>query len=136
MEKAIIILIPLYFAYTIALGLVMFVKRFKAIKNKTIRLSYFRDYQGEVPQELEVYKNHFENQFQVPVIFMAACLAIALLKLASPFVVVLAYAFIISRLAHSYIHLINNNVRHRGLVYIFGALCVLGLWIKIAFSFY
>ncbi len=136
MEKAIIILIPLYLAYIITLGLVMFVKRYKAVKNKTIRLSYFRDYQGEVPRELEVYKNHFENQFQVPVVFMVACLAIALLKIASPLVVVLAYAFIISRMAHSYIHLINNNVRHRGFVYIFGALCVLGLWIKIALGFF
>jgi hypothetical protein len=75
MKAAVLILVPLYISYIVAIGVMMFIKRYKAIKNRQVKLKYFKDYTGESTYELEIFKNHFNNQFQMPVIFLILLLA-------------------------------------------------------------
>ncbi len=134
LEISILILIPIYIAYIIFLGRKMFKKRLSAIKSGAVKVGYFKDYQGTVPYELQVYKNHFENQFQFPVIFFISCLAIIQFDMADLFMVFLCYMFFITRLLHSYFHLGSNDLKLRALSYMVGVVSVLVIWLRIVLN--
>ncbi|MCB0412380.1 MAG: MAPEG family protein [Bdellovibrionales bacterium] len=135
MDIWILTLIPIYIFYITFLGLIMFARRFKAVKNHKIKLSYFRSYQEESPQDLKVVQNHFSNQFEVPVLFMITCLAIAILHQGKPLLFILGVIFILLRMGHSFIHLGSNNVKHRALVYFTGIFVLLVMWVALLISY-
>ncbi len=61
-----------------ALGISNFVVRYRAIKNKQLKISHFRTYEskeGSIPEQVVIFGRHFDNQFQVPVIFLITCVA-------------------------------------------------------------
>lgn len=135
MKLAILLLIPFYIFYIVCLGVVMFKKRINAIKGKEISAQYFKDYQGVVPAQLKVYQNHFENQFQFPVVFFITCLALIQTQATTMVTVLLSYCFVLTRLFHSYFHLGSNNLRLRGLSYLTGVFIILALWINIVIAY-
>ena len=66
--------------------------------------------------------NNFSNQFELPVLFYAAIAFALLLKQNDLWIVALAWAFALSRLVHSIIHLGSNRVKYRFPAYVFGAI--------------
>ncbi len=130
MEQPLLFLMVFYYLYILALGLLMFVVRFKAVKNKKMPGRYFKAYTGEVPDDIAVFGNHYNNQFQLPILFMIACLAAFHFKAVTQTFFILAVAFVVSRIIHSLIHLGSNLVLRRAGVFFFGAFCVLGMWIS------
>ena len=130
MTVAVLILIPIYFSYIFAIGFIMFKKRVRAVRNKEISAGYFKDYQGQVPQELKIIANHFENQFQVPVVFFITCVGVVLSSEPSLWTLILAYAFVLSRLLHSYFHLGRNKLPQRASAYFLGLIFVLLMWLE------
>lgn len=134
MQNTFLALIPLYICYIVFLGILMFIRRSEALKAGHVSKKYFLSYSEKSTQKLEIIKNHFENQFQVPVIFFVTCLAAIQLKKISIFTIVLGYSFFLSRLLHSYIHLGSNNLKLRGLSYFFGIIIILILWLHIFIS--
>ena len=75
--------------------------------------------------------NNFKNQFEIPVLFYAGAAFAMILKQADTVVLVLAWGFVLTRMAHAFVHLGPNVVRWRGLSYITGVVCVLALWITL-----
>lgn len=71
---------------------------------------------------------NFRNLFEVPVMFLAVCLALFATGLVTPLQVGLAWAFIGLRVAHSLIHVTYNRVTHRFAVYVASPLCVFLMW--------
>jgi hypothetical protein len=78
--------------------------------------------------------DNFRNLFEVPVLFFAACAALASLDLVTPVQLGLAWAFVGLRYAHSFIQLTSNRVMHRFRVYVLSTLCVFGMWAVFAFQ--
>lgn len=78
--------------------------------------------------------DNFRNLFEVPVLFFAVCLALAVTELVSPMQLVLAWAFVLLRVTHSVIHMTYNRVMHRFAVYGLGTICVLAMWLLFAAS--
>jgi hypothetical protein len=119
------------------LGICNFVVRYRAIKNKKLKISYFRAYDStsiQIPENVIVFGRHFDNQFQVPLLFLITCVAAETMPLYSTgYLKPLAWAFVISRMFHSFIHLGSNNVRLRMLAYVFGWVCVLAMWVSLGF---
>lgn len=68
------------------------------------------------------------NQFEWPVFFYAACLLLIQNQSATAVAVLLAWVFILGRLAHSYVQVFTANIRLRGLVFTINFLATLGLW--------
>src|SRR3546814_17636248 len=60
---------------------------------------------------------NLSNQFEWPVFFYAACLLLMQGHLVSPAAVVLAWVFVVGRLAHSCVQIFTTNIRLRGLVF-------------------
>lgn len=84
------------------------------------------------PARAQQFANNFSNQFELPVLFfVVVALAIPLRKADLVFSI-LAWIFVLSRIAHTFVHTTFNIVKLRGLIYGIGALALLLMWIKLA----
>lgn len=124
MDRNLILVMTFYYFYIVAYMFYMFNKRKQAIIKKEIRTSHFKAYSGETPDYLKVIQNHFSNQFQIPMMFMVACLLTLQQQKTSSLVVGLAILFVLSRIVHSLIHLGGNNVMTRASAYFTGVVIV------------
>jgi hypothetical protein len=107
------------------------VRRKQAIRAGSVKVSQFRENQNE-PSESLFVKNNLANQFELPVLFFAACIAIHATSGTSYLTVVLAWLFVLSRCVHAYIHVTSNRIRYRQPAFTFGFLVLLVLWIVFA----
>jgi len=72
--------------------------------------------------------DNFKNLFEVPVLFYALCLAVAVSGADSSFLAVGSWVYVLLRAAHSAIHCTYNNVTHRFLVYASSTILLFALW--------
>jgi hypothetical protein len=78
--------------------------------------------------------DNFRNLFEVPVLFFAVCLALAVTDLVSPLQVALAWLYVAMRAVHSYIHTTYNKVMHRFMAFLVSTTCVFVMWVVFAVS--
>jgi len=77
--------------------------------------------------------DNFRNLFELPVLFYALCLALAVSGLATPFFATAAWVYVILRATHSFIHVAYNRVWHRFIAYAASSLWLFGMWAVFAF---
>ena len=75
---------------------------------------------------------NYRNQFEAPVLFYVLVLLVLNLRMSDIVLVTLAWIFVLTRLAHAYIHTSSNVIRLRGGVYGIGVLVLLLMWIWLA----
>ncbi len=64
-------------------------------------------------EPVQLVNNNLRNQFETPLLFMALCLYFYSSNSVTVPVLVLAWAYVITRLAHCRIHITRNYVPHR-----------------------
>lgn len=72
--------------------------------------------------------DNFRNLFEVPVLFFAICPALYVTGGVTTLQLSLAWAFVLLRVAHSFVHLTYNRVMHRFAVFVLGTICVFAMW--------
>lgn len=72
--------------------------------------------------------NAFRNQFELPVLFYALTALALLTRKADLLFVAMAWAFVLSRLVHAFVHVGSNELRLRFPAYLVGALVLLAMW--------
>jgi hypothetical protein len=72
--------------------------------------------------------DNFRNLFELPVLFFAICPALYVTGHVNSLQLGLAWAFVLFRCAHSFIHVTYNRVMHRFQAYFLGMVCVFGMW--------
>jgi len=125
--------IAFYVLYIFALFVVVAFVRVRGVKSGEIPLEYFSTYTGQGPPEwMVILGRHYDNQFQVPMLFLLTCVAALHLPAGSDFAfLVLSWGFVISRLLHTAIHLSSNVVVHRLTAYALGWLLLMALWVRL-----
>jgi hypothetical protein len=83
------------------------------------------------PEEAEKRANNQRNQFELPVLFYAVVAFALIVRGADAVMVVLAWAFVLSRIMHAAIHLGPNKVRWRTPAFAAGVLILGVMWIKL-----
>jgi hypothetical protein len=78
--------------------------------------------------------DNFQNQFETPVLFLAAMLLAIQFDLATPTLVGLAWAWVVLRHIHAAIHLSYNKVRHRYRAFLASVIALVAIWIDIAYQ--
>lgn len=79
--------------------------------------------------------DNYNHLYEAPVLFYALC-ACALATSHTPnWLVICAWAFVLLRVAHSFIQCTYNKVVHRLYVFLAGLFCIVGAWIAFAVSF-
>jgi len=85
----------------------------------------------QVPDIITKTSRNFNNQFEVPLLFYVVATLYISLDVMSSLSIALAWVFVISRLAHSYIHITYNHTLHRMIAFFIGFLAVLALWVNL-----
>lgn len=91
----------------------------------------FRENRDE-PTESLVVRNCIANQFEIPVLFHACCIALFVTEADNLGATALAWVFVASRYVHAYVHVTSNDLRYRGPLFAFGFVALGGMWAWLA----
>jgi hypothetical protein len=84
----------------------------------------------------EIYRSgvhlsdHFENLFEMPVLFFAGLMSSIQLGLSDEKQLYLAWGFVALRVGHTITHLTINHISTRFGFYVTSSLCCLGIWLR------
>lgn len=121
---------------TFGIGMLMLRARIRAVRDG-LNPGYFHFNRGaRLPDELVKVSQHYENLFELPVLFYAACLALYVTDSVDMTGLVLAWVYVASRLVHAYVHLGHNRLRSRRRVFLLGMAVLFSLWIKLMLAIY
>ena len=107
-------------------------------RNKDIRLSQFRIYEGEFPDRLRSARQQYQNMFEIPIIFYLLCLLNIYFNNYNQFDIVLAWGFVIFRMIHFFIRLQNQkniNIIPRTFIFIISLIFLTIGWVSFVIKF-
>jgi len=120
---------------TFGVAVILFRARVRAVREGHTPVAYFRVFHGTAePEFLAKPTRHYVNLFEVPTLFYAGCLAAMVTGVTGPVALGLAWGFVAARLAHAFVHLGGNRVRHRLRVFLAGWIFLLALWGHVGIS--
>ncbi len=127
------IILPVFAQVLLTIGVlfVMGSRRRSALVSKTTRLKDIALGQDAWPEDAMKASNNYKNQFEIPVLFFAACAFALITKSVDYWMMFWAIVFVVSRLVHAGIHLGANPVMPRAYAFFASAIAVLVMWITI-----
>ena len=128
------VLLPVFvlIALTFVLLLGTFYSRRQTLLSRETRVKDIVLGQPNWPARVTQIGNCYNNQFQLPLLFYAL-IALALpLHHADLVMVLLSWVFVVTRLAHAGVFVTSNNILHRSMNWLAGALVLLAMWIYFA----
>lgn len=138
MTTAIYLLLAALFAQTLLTFTVMVImgrRRFAAARKKQIQMAQFNAMQlDDAPEPVILASRNFINQFEIPVLFFVVSLAAFTLNQVSLAFSIIALLFVLSRIAHTIVHIGNNHLRTRFRLYLVGCGLVMLQWLTLIFT--
>ncbi|AXK83935.1 MAPEG family protein [Pseudolabrys taiwanensis] len=125
-----VILMPLFVEVLLTFGLLIWlVVRRSNDLNGGVRPAEIALGQPNWPARTLQVGNSYASQFELPVLFYVLTILSIITRHADIIFVVLAWVFVLLRLAHAYVHTTGNNVRVRGSLFAVGMLVLLIMWV-------
>ncbi|NIX77681.1 MAPEG family protein [Microvirga terricola] len=84
------------------------------------------------PTQAQQVTNAYGNQFETPVLFYVLVILALVTRKADLAFVVMSWVYVVSRMAHAYIHTTSNRVTKRFQVFLVGALILVLMWVLFA----
>ena len=72
--------------------------------------------------------NAYHNELELPLLFYVLTILSVITRHADLLFVLLAWVFVVLRLARAYIHVTDNRVARRGMVFLAGAIVLAVMW--------
>ncbi|MEJ2621746.1 MAG: MAPEG family protein [Candidatus Thiodiazotropha sp.] len=114
------------------LGVAMLAARYKALREGSVSIAYFKyNRGGKQPEYLLKISHHFQNLLETPQLFYLSSIVILVLEPSDPLYLGLAWCYLISRIIHGWIHLGSNNVLHRKNAFVVSYILILVIWIRL-----
>lgn len=111
------------------------ISRIRANAKRQIKVEDFRLGESErVPERVRLTNRNYMNLLEIPILFYAVTIITYITGTSTPTMVGVAWAFVVLRLLHSFIHLTTNNVMHRLYAFAAGNTLLLVLWILSALA--
>lgn len=89
----------------------LFRARSKLVGEGKIKLSFLLVYQGEAePEQSAKLARHFSNLYEAPVLFYVCCVAALALNVTGSVFLLLAWAYVATRVVHTFIHTGRNRI--------------------------
>ena len=135
MEKFILLPVFVQVLLTSVVMILMGRRRIAAAKNKEITLSAFRtmNLTGANEQVIATSRN-FDNQFQMPMLYLFSVLFTLQLGLADLAYVVLGAAYVLLRILHTVVHIGSNAVRLRFNVFLLSCAVLWVIWLRLVWQ--
>ncbi|MGN1288753.1 MAG: MAPEG family protein [Bradyrhizobium sp.] len=128
------VLLPVFIqiGLTFALLFAMATARTRTLASGETRMKDIALREPNWPSRATQFANCFANQFELPVLFYVL-IAIALpLHRADLFIVLMSWAFVVTRFAHAGVFVTSNDVRPRSLAWFAGVLVLAAMWLYFA----
>ncbi len=120
----------------LALIVLMFIAAFCVRMYSVIRgnvtLNHYKTFSEKTePEYVTKTINNLNNQFQLPLLFVCACVLAISLRIETPGLIFNAWAFVVCRMAHSLVHITVNIVLLRAAVFAVGLYFLASIWHQI-----
>ena len=103
--------------------------RIQAVRKGELKVGYFRMNQGaDAPAVLTRTTQHYDNLFEMPLLFYAIVIVLFVTSRVDMFQLVLAWSYVVLRLGHAFIHITYNNVMHRMYVFLVSTVVMFVMW--------
>jgi len=125
------LLLPLFVQAVLTFGLLLWlgVLRRNDLKSGAVRAPEIALREPNWPARTQQVANCFSNQFELPVLFYVVTVLEIVTRQADIVFVVLAWVFVLARLAHAYEHTTRNFVMLRGTLYGVGFVALIAMWL-------
>jgi len=125
------VLLPLFVEVLLTFGLYFWMAwlRTKVIRNRTVRMRDIALREPNWPPDVLKVGNAAHNQLEIPMLFYVLTILSIMTRHADIIFVVLAWVFVLSRLAHAYVHTTSNDIRKRGPLFGIGLTVLLIMWV-------
>lgn len=100
-------------ALTLFVGVLLGRERVAAVKSRAVRASDIALSNQSWPDDAKKVSNNFSNLFETPVLFYALVLLALHLGANSHLMAILAWLFVLLRLAHTIVHTTSNKINLR-----------------------
>lgn len=111
------------------------IRRFRAAFKGEVTPGDFRyGESAHVPPHVTLANRNYMNLLELPALFYAGCVVAYVTHHVDHVLVVLAWAYVVLRVAHSLVHLSYNNVIHRLGVFALSNFVLLAFWGRLAWS--
>jgi hypothetical protein len=131
-NQAVLLPLLVQVALTFAIGFWLASQRVAAVRSRKVHPRDIALREPNWPKHLMQLQNAFLNQLELPVLFYLLTVLALFTKTGDLLFVVLAWVFVVLRLAHAFVHVTNNRVPRRGMLYIVGAIVLCVMWIIFA----
>ncbi|MEM7741374.1 MAG: MAPEG family protein [Pseudomonadota bacterium] len=116
-------------ALTFVVLMAMGSSRVRAARSREIRAALASGQSTSYGRTADLLSDNLKNQFEVPVLFYAAIGLTIASESVTPFLIVLAWVYVILRVAHAIVHVTINHIRTRFLVFLISSLVLMLYWI-------
>jgi hypothetical protein len=125
------ILIPLFVQVVLTFVLLFWMGglRYRAIRLGQVDPEKVRLREPHWPARVLQIANAYHNQLELPVLFYVVMLLAMMTETLDVIVYLLAWMFVLARLAHAYIHVTSNRLDRRTGVFGVGAIALLLMWV-------
>jgi hypothetical protein len=125
------ILMPLFVQVALSFVLLFWLG---GVRNRALRLGQVeadkvRLREPNWPPRVLQIANAYHNQLELPVLFYVVMLLAMITKTLDVVIYVLAWMFVLARVAHAYIHVTSNRLDRRTGVFGIGAIALLLMWV-------
>jgi hypothetical protein len=134
-QTAIIYPLLVQVALTFVLLIWLARERVGALNRKDVRPADIALREPNWPKRTLQIGNSFQSQLEVPLLFYLLTVLVLTTRMVDVVLVTLAWAFVLARLAHAFVHTTNNDVGIRGPVFGVGMLILLVMWAWFAVRF-
>jgi hypothetical protein len=128
------ILAPLFVqvALTLALGIWLGALRVSAVRRREVKMRDIALREPNWPSGVTQVGNCYLNQFELPVLYYVLTALAMATRQADLLFVAMAWVFVLTRLAHAYVHVTDNHLGRRGLLFGVGAAVIALMWLIFA----
>jgi hypothetical protein len=128
------VLAPVFVQVLLTFGLLLWTGRlrFAATRAGEVRLADISRGERTWPAPVQQVSNAFGNQFELPVLFYVLTGLAILSRKADLLFCVMAWLFVLTRIAHALIYGTTNVVMRRFTAYLAGALILMAMWLIFA----
>ncbi len=117
---------------TFVIGFSTGISRLVSAKKGHVDRRYFKLLSGyTAPDYIVKLGRNFSNLLEVPVLFYALGIITLALGINNSLILGFAWAFVVLRIVHSFIHVTYNNPIHRFLAFLLSSSIVLIMWVQL-----
>jgi hypothetical protein len=102
--------------------------RFAAVRAGEVQIGNIALGQRAWPTRVQQVSNAFQNEFELPVLFYVLVALALFTRKADLLFVVMAWVFVLSRLAHAYVYATSDIVMLRFQIFLVGAMVLMLMW--------